>query len=88
MNVMSESKVALVTGGASGLGRAAALLFAAKGCNVCIADVQDDKGHEACKHIEGKFAATCFGHFQVPHTKHVKLCIFPRSTMSDLQPRT
>ena len=51
---MSESKVALVTGGASGLGRAAALLFAAKGCNVCIADVQDEKGHETCKAIKGK----------------------------------
>ena len=51
---MSEFKVALVTGGASGLGRAAALLFAAKGCQVCIADVQDDKGHEICKDIEGE----------------------------------
>jgi xanthoxin dehydrogenase len=51
---MSESKVALVTGGASGLGRAAALLFAAKGCNVCIADVQDDKGNETCKALEGE----------------------------------
>ena len=45
-----------MTGGASGLGRAAALLFAAKGCNVCIADVQDEKGHDTCKDIEGKRA--------------------------------
>jgi NAD(P)-dependent dehydrogenase (short-subunit alcohol dehydrogenase family) len=44
----------LVTGGASGLGRAAALLFAAKGCSVCIADINVALMDETCRAIEGK----------------------------------
>ncbi|KAJ7552983.1 hypothetical protein O6H91_06G079700 [Diphasiastrum complanatum] len=39
-----EEKVCIITGGASGLGEAAAHLFAAHGAHVVIADVQDAKG--------------------------------------------
>ncbi|MEH6515178.1 MAG: SDR family oxidoreductase [Halioglobus sp.] len=38
------NKTALITGGASGLGAAAAERFIAEGCLVCICDIQDEPG--------------------------------------------
>ena len=39
-----DGKVAVITGGASGIGAAAVRLFVEESCRVVIADVQDDKG--------------------------------------------
>ena len=46
-----DGKVALVTGGASGIGAATVRLFAAEGARVVIADMQDDKGQAIAREL-------------------------------------
>ena len=46
-----DGKVALVTGGASGIGRGCAERLAAEGASVVITDLQDPKGHEVAAAI-------------------------------------
>lgn len=49
-----EGRVALVTGGASGLGRAVARALAQHGAQVAIVDVDEQAGSEVAREIEGE----------------------------------
>jgi NAD(P)-dependent dehydrogenase (short-subunit alcohol dehydrogenase family) len=46
-----ENKVAIVTGGASGIGRAVALLYAAEGAKVVVSDINEAGGNETVSMI-------------------------------------
>lgn len=51
-------RVAIVTGGASGIGKATAEVFAQEGAKVVIGDLSDSEGEKVAKDIGGMFVAT------------------------------
>lgn len=55
-----SGKVALVTGGASGIGRACALMLAREGASVAVTDIQDREGREVVAEIEAAGGAAVF----------------------------
>jgi len=50
-----ENKVAVITGAASGIGKASAVRFAAEGARVVVADVDDEAGRALALEIDGTF---------------------------------
>ncbi len=67
-----EGKVALVTGGASGIGRATALAFAREGAKVVIADINVAGGEETVKMIRGSGGEAIFVKTDVRIAEEVK----------------
>lgn len=53
MSDLHRNHVAIVTGGGSGIGRAAAVLLASEGAQVCIADIDGDAAERVAKEITG-----------------------------------
>jgi len=49
---MLRGKAALITGAASGQGRAASVLFAENGADICVVDINDDGGAETVAMVE------------------------------------
>ncbi len=50
-----EGRTAIITGAASGIGLATARRFTEEGARVVLADVDDDRGHEAAKVLGGHY---------------------------------
>ncbi|KAJ1375519.1 Short-chain dehydrogenase/reductase SDR [Sesbania bispinosa] len=65
-----EGKVALITGGASGIGESAARLFSRHGAKVVIADIQDELGHSVCKELGPSSAS--YVHCDVTNENHIE----------------
>ena len=60
-----DGKVALITGGASGMGMVASKLFASEGAKVMLTDVADEAGETVAKEIEAEGGETAFVHADV-----------------------
>src|SRR5256885_6763724 len=70
-----EGKVALVTGGSSGIGRATAVLFAREGAQVVIADVAVEGGEETAAMIRGAGGEAIFVRADVSRAEEVRALV-------------
>ncbi len=67
-----DGKVSIITGGSSGIGRGTALLFAAEGSKVVVADVDDRGGEETLALIGESGGDALFVHVDVSRSSQVR----------------
>jgi NAD(P)-dependent dehydrogenase (short-subunit alcohol dehydrogenase family) len=67
-----EGKVAVITGSASGIGRAVARLFASEGAKVAVVDINPKGGEETVKLIKDEGGEAIFVHADVVKADEVK----------------
>jgi NAD(P)-dependent dehydrogenase (short-subunit alcohol dehydrogenase family) len=70
--VLLDGKVAIITGGAVGIGRGIALKFADEGCSIVIADISQAEGRKTAEDISGKGRESLFVRCNVTITAQVK----------------
>lgn len=75
MDYMFAGKVALVTGGTSGIGKAAAHLFAQAGANVVIAGRRLDKGRQTEQELQAGSGSVLYVQTDVSKPDQVAACI-------------
>lgn len=66
-----EGKVAIVTGGASGIGKASCLLLAKEGAKVAIVDIDDETGKKVASEIESNGGVAQYWHADVSDERQV-----------------
>ncbi|WP_077604156.1 SDR family NAD(P)-dependent oxidoreductase [Oceanobacillus sojae] len=69
---MADNKVAIVTGGANGLGQAVAYKLADQGINITVVDISEEAGNETVKALEEKGVKALFVKADVSKAEDVK----------------
>lgn len=75
MNILANKR-ALITGGASGIGRATAILFAQEGAAVSIVDINDALGTELCQVIQKNGGSANYIHCDVTKAQDCRSAVF------------
>jgi len=70
--MLLKNKIAVITGGASGIGRATALLFAQQGAHVVCSDIDDTQGHETVNAIRCERLSATYIHADVANSNQVQ----------------
>lgn len=70
-----DGKVALVTGGASGLGAEICVLFAEEGADVVVADVNESRGAEVVERIEAVGRKAVYAHADVTKAADIEAAV-------------
>src|SRR4030067_699459 len=75
MKQLLPDKVAIINGGATGMGRATALLFAEEGCNCVIADVKGEEGKKTAADATKKGKESIYINCDITDSKAIKECV-------------
>jgi len=67
-----DGKVAIVTGGAAGIGRAAAFMLAKEGAKVAVVDIDDTTGQQTVADIQARGGAARYWHLDVSKSEEIK----------------
>jgi len=70
MSKRLAGQAALITGAASGMGRAQARLFGAEGAPVCVADINEEGGQRVAAEIAEAGGQAIFAHLDVTQAGH------------------
>jgi NAD(P)-dependent dehydrogenase (short-subunit alcohol dehydrogenase family) len=75
MKPMLPGKVAIINGGATGMGRSTALLFAAEGCACVIADINEKDGQKTAREATREGQECIFVRCDITDLKQIKACV-------------
>ena len=67
-----ENKVAIITGGGSGIGQTSSILFAREGAKIVVVDINENNGLETVDKIKSDGGESCFIKTDVSDVKDVK----------------
>ena len=75
MDLMLKDKVAVITGGGSGIGEASAIMFAEEGVQVVVADLSEEHGRRVAEEIRDKGGEAIFVRVDVARRDEVQAMV-------------